>query len=296
VLGVWVTVLIVGVTLLVLLWGGGTFLQAYFYTEPSAGLFWRAPAAAAALTLFYALWCLLDYSAEGARPGYLPYDTIFRFSADEAKGTKPVERLWAVKKTGPKEEKVRYKRFPELSSGGRGGYRYYQELADGTKGRPWSPTGVVALLVPEEGEEIRYELVKSDSVYRRFVSPDGWTIIEYDDGPTGQPTAFRTGLWLVNLLLNLVHLGLWFVCLWLLMRFQWGHALGLGFVMWLVMTLLVVPMMLVQAGDAAREAAGLQRPAGSSLQPPRLTVRRDLSARESMNREARAISRTPGCA
>src|SRR4051812_24069436 len=80
VLGVWVTVLIVGVTLFALLWGGALFLQGYFYTEPAAGLSWRAPAAAGALTLFYGLWCVLDYGATGASRTNLPYDTVFRFS------------------------------------------------------------------------------------------------------------------------------------------------------------------------------------------------------------------------
>ncbi len=196
------------------------------------------------------------------RPRYLPYDTLFRFSAEETKPTKdnkPVERLVAEKKS---KERVRYKRYPELQASGRGGYRYYRELADGSKGEPWRDTGVVALIVPEEEGEVRYELVKSeDTGARRFVSPDGWTILEYETGPTGEPVAFRTGLWLVNLFLNFFHLALWFVCLWLLMRFQWGHALGLGFVMWLVMTLLVLPMMLVQTGDAARQSAGSQRAA-----------------------------------
>jgi hypothetical protein len=269
VLGVWVTVLIVGVPLLAVLWSGTVFVQGYFYTEASTAIFWQAPVAAVVLTLFYSLWCLLDYNAPGARRGYLPYDTIFRFSAEETKGTKPVPRLVAIKKSG---EKIRYKRHT-VFEGGRTTYRYYQEFADGSKGLPWSGSGVVALLVPEDNEEVRYEPAKSDEgTYPRFVSPDGWTMMVYDDGPTGEPVKFLTGLWLVNLLLNFGHLALWFLCLWLLLRFQWGHALGLGFVMWLVMTL-VLPVMLDRAGDAAQESRRTQRQTSAHHESPRVATR-----------------------
>ena len=58
VLGVWITLLIVGVPLLAVLWSGTVFLQSYFYTEASTAIFWQAPLAAVVLTLFYGLWCL----------------------------------------------------------------------------------------------------------------------------------------------------------------------------------------------------------------------------------------------
>jgi hypothetical protein len=248
VLGVWVTVLIVGVTLLVLLWGGGTFVQAYFYTEPSSGMFWQAPAAAASLTLFYALWCLLDYGTTSPRSPDLPYDTIFRFSNLDKKGTEAARRLSAVLKDGTR---IPYTRYGEI---------YHRELSGGGQGEKWPFGKAVAIEILEEGETVRYALTPSEQQeYRAFVSPDGWTIKEYSTGPTGRPEAYRSGLWLANMLLNGFHFGLWFVCLWLLMRFQLGHALGLAFVMWLLMTLLVVPMMLARAGDAGREAAGPQR-------------------------------------
>ena len=51
----------------------------------------------------------------------------------------------------------------------------------------------------------------------------------------------------------LTHRLLWFVGLWVLMRFQWGHALGLAFVMWLTVTLVILPMLLDTAGTVAME-------------------------------------------
>jgi hypothetical protein len=36
------------------------------------------------------------------------------------------------------------------------------------------------------------------------------------------------------------------------LRFQWAHALGLAFVIWLVMTLLVLPMLLAYAAEVSQ--------------------------------------------
>jgi hypothetical protein len=74
----------------------------------------------------------------------------------------------------------------------------------------------------------------------------------------GQIGSFRWGAFFGNLLLNVLHLGVWFAVLWLLLRFQWPHALGLAVVFWLVMTLAVVPQIL----DHARSVS--QKPAATS--------------------------------
>ena len=84
-------------------------------------------------------------------------------------------------------------------------------------------------------------------MYNRFVTADGWVMTVFETGPTGRPSKFRFGRFFVNMLLNFLHLAIWFVCLWLLLRFQWAHALGLALAIWLVMTLFVVPQLLTQA-------------------------------------------------
>ena len=56
---------------------------------------------------------------------------------------------------------------------------------------------------------------------------------------------------LMTFLLNFLHLGVWFVCLWLLLRFQWSHALGLAIVFCLAMTLVVLPMLFTRTERAA---------------------------------------------
>jgi hypothetical protein len=257
VLSVWITLLIVGVTLMVILWAGTAFLQGYFYTEVSSSIFWQAPAAAAALTLFYALWCLLNYNAAESRPGFLPYDTIFRFSQVEYKAKEPPLKIWVL--TKGKTEKVLFELIKRADPVIGTTYEYQHKRVGGNL--RW-PRDVVALIVPEDGQDVRYDPEPAgEGANRRFVSPDGWAIVEYETGPAHPPEKARFGLWLVNVFLNLFHFGLWFVCLWLLLRFQWGHAFGLAIVMWLVMTVFAVPMMLVQTGDAAQEARRRQRTA-----------------------------------
>jgi hypothetical protein len=50
----------------------------------------------------------------------------------------------------------------------------------------------------------------------------------------------------MGLLLNFGFLVVWFLCFWLLLDFQWSHALGLAFGAWLI-CLFVLPMILTEA-------------------------------------------------
>jgi hypothetical protein len=181
----------------------------------------------------------------------LPYDTIFSFKPRVDKYKNPVNELWVVKK-GVKEP-VHYK----VKKVYRGGI-FTSEYVEGDSGRAYSPSGVEEIIIKEDGAKIRFLPAPppAGAGYREFVDDDGWTIREYpQSGPTGLPEAFRWSRFLANILLNLLHLVLWFVCLWVLVRFQWSHALGLALVMWLVMTLAVLPMMFEQAGRRAQEAS-----------------------------------------
>jgi hypothetical protein len=60
----------------------------------------------------------------------------------------------------------------------------------------------------------------------------------------GRVSTPKRGLLFGNLLLNGLHFVAWFLCLWLLLRFQWSHALGLAIPLWLALSLSVVPFLL----------------------------------------------------
>jgi hypothetical protein len=256
VLGLLIVLVVIGVTVSVLLWVGTAFLQGYLYTEPSSDTYWQAPAAGAVVTLFLLVWCLINVNAAHDQgPGFEPYDTLFRFSAVEEYDKRPVDKIWVVRAGARDPQPYESHRTVQ-------GYEYVDVI---TKKPLGSLAGVQAILmedgsgkIGEKGEKTRFELNKdSDRGNSRFVSAQGWAMGENN---LGQPSIFRSGLLVANLLLNFLHFAVWFLCLWLLLRFQWGHALGLAIVIWLVMTLIVLPSLMSRTGEIAREP-----PAASSV-------------------------------
>jgi hypothetical protein len=245
------TFLLAGAALTVVLWVTTLFLQGYYYTQPTQGIVWQAPSAGFALALFLTFWCILLVNSTVTNVQDLPYDTIFSFKPRVDKFKEPVKDLWVVKK-GVKEP-VHYK----VKKSYRGGI-VTSEYVEAQSGRAYSPSGVEEIIIKEDGQDVRYlpVPVTKGAAYREFVDENGWTIREYPQGgPTGMPEAFRWSRFLANIFLNFLHLALWFVCLWVLLRFQWSHALGLAAIMWLVMTLAVLPMIFERAGIEARGQA-----------------------------------------
>jgi hypothetical protein len=243
VLNLWLLLLVATVSIIVFLWIGTLFLQGYIYTEPTPGLFWQAPVAGLVVGGFLAFWCMVVANSADANPEDIPYDTLFRFSPRVEMVKEPVKELWAVKKN---DEKVRYTRH-------RIDQRRYEYKDTTLLQRPWNATGVKAIELEHGGEKYRFDLTISESgAYPRFVNNKGWSMPAFESGPTGIPTTFRTSRFLANLFFNFLHLGLWFACLWLVLQFQWSHALGLGFCLWLLFTLALMPMMLSYAAEVAQ--------------------------------------------
>jgi hypothetical protein len=255
------------VSLIVVIWGGTVFFQGYIYTEPTPGVFWQAPALAALLTFGFTIWCLSIALSSGASATNIPINTIFRFTPKEDMLRRPAPRLWAIKadrkKTGPDKDG---ESVPYIS------HRIYDKLnsekfqyKDTIDQHPWHGQGVIAIeLQPTnedpakmrfnrvESEAGRFDLVDSKRAqYAQFASDDGWVITEYEEGPTGLPVRFRWSRFFWNIFFNFAHLVAWFIGLWLLLRYQWAHALGLAVVMWLIVTLLVLPMILGYAGQVS---------------------------------------------
>jgi len=240
-----------GAVIALLMWLGGAFLQGYFYTEPNPQLYWQAPTAGLVMGAFFAFWCMLDLGA-GTPP---PVDVLQRFTARQDKYADPAREIVAVKKDGTK---VKYRLQREAD---RLGVRTnYKDSAD----RYWPrfAPGVVAVEIPEDGKTVRYESEPADTgAYRRFVNSEGWFIVEYEGGPTGIPEISRTGRLLANLTLNALHLVFWFLVLWLLMRFQWPHALGFAVCLWGLCTLMILPILIDAAAQrTTRSTAAFTAP------------------------------------
>lgn len=217
------------------------FFQSYIYTQPTPGLAWRAPAAAAVLATFYTIWCF-GITRSDASVGNIPYDTVLRFSPKVDLFAEPALKIWAVRADGTR---TLYKRR-------KGDDLRFEYVDERNKG--YNSGSVVAFEVEDKGTSLRLDRAPADdSGYRTFVSADGWVMQEFESGPTGIPSQSRWGRFLGNLFLNLLHAGLWFVCLWLLLQFRFNDALGFAAVLWLVATVMLVPPLLDQSASIAAE-------------------------------------------
>jgi hypothetical protein len=245
VLSLILVLLLVWFVLTVLLAAWTLWFQGYIYSQPVGEMYWRAPAAGTALFLFLCLWAALDYRAPGR------YRTLFEFSGREDR--KPYEELRIPGQGGSEDL---YKLKPSAR-----GHAYHKDKSD--KPLPSRPDKIIVVegdrhyvFEPERDADGHFKEERGQLHYR-----DKQSGLEMVEGQLGQVSLYHTGWLVVDLLLNLVHLALWWVCLWLLLRFQWSHALGMAVVFWAVMTLCVVPMVLHCADEAAepRAAARAER-------------------------------------
>jgi hypothetical protein len=232
--------LIFGITLGVILFAGGLFIQGYIYTEPSPNLPWTAPVAGAVLFFFYAMWCLV-VALGMTNPNETPYHVVWQFSPNVSRLGEPAKELTAVRKGGKTDQYV-LKKTVYIRGMARPAYR--SKLTD----QPWNDSGVEAVVLKLDDGEVRFDLVsekrREQGANREFISSDGWVMKDFGDGPTGLPVKFRFFRLMLFFFLHAFHLALWFACLWLLMRFQWSHALAGAFVIWLAFTVIVLPMLL----------------------------------------------------
>lgn len=214
------------------------------YSAPAEGLPWRAPLAGLIAGGFLAGWCALERFYPGL------YDTPLAFSPVEAK---EFPKLTTERKgdTG-----VRIEEYTR----GRGdrGRPVYRD-ADG---RPWARVTdrgmALAVVVDDQGTSRRFDAeMNPDGTYRieegrplRFV--DAATGEAMTENDLGTVRATRWSLLLGNVFLALAHLLVWWLCFGLVLNYQWGHALGLAVVLWLVMTFGVWPVL---KGQVPKETA-----------------------------------------
>jgi hypothetical protein len=252
-LTVLVTLLIVALALVLLLWVGTLWAQGYFYDSPTPGLAWRAPAAAGALVLFLLLWTLIEFR----RPNTT--DTIFRFSTAQATD---FDRFVSVRLSEEgKEEEIPFEKH------GLGSGRF--EFRD-QNGKVWSrsSSGMMVAIILEEKEPGGSEKVRhrfnaqrdKDGKFAPKGSPGMQQSLRYTEeggdrfiveDELGKAFSFRRSRLLLNIVINGLHFVVWFLVLWLLLHFQWPHALGFALVCWAVLTLALLPYLFGRARDAA---------------------------------------------
>jgi hypothetical protein len=228
-------VLVTGLAVAGLLYVWTAWFQGYIYSEPAEQLYWRAPAAGGALGLFLLVWVLLDYRWPGS------VQVLTQFSSSDT--TKPYPKLKVYDNDLGKDvvylskpvggDKVEYWTAPPNS----------QKL----KGEPEK----ITLLTDKDEEVGVFEKQKAETgSYTQYRDKSGRTMSAFS---LGQVTTFQTWRVVATVLVNLLYGGVWFVGLWLLLRFQWTHALIQAVVAWIVTLLFVVAPLL---SYAERLAAG----------------------------------------
>ncbi len=233
-------VLVVFAVLSLLLAAWTLFFQGYIYSEPAEAIYWRAPAAAAALTLFLTLWITLDYRSVENPTDEGRYRPLHELSARE------IERFPKLTiPTQDRRQKVAYT------------WRGNQYVNKEGRRLPERPLEIIA--TDNEGQEHIFR-PKTDEKGNFKAEENGRLRYYEEDNPNRYMEEDYPGLitiyhysWLVmGLLLNFGFFVVWFLCFWLLLRFQWSHALGLAFGAWLI-SLFVLPMLLTQAEKVRKE-------------------------------------------
>jgi len=215
------------------------FFQGYIYSEPVSAIYWRAPAAAAALTLFLCFWIVLDYRSIEKRDEEGRYQPLL-FSYKE---TETYQHLWIVNSDG-KEEHYERRGNEYVRKDGRrlptpGNKIIASHEVNGDKHVFEAERDVKGNFKVEKNQTLRYYDKDNKSRYM-------------DNSSIGQVSISHFSWLVMTLILHFGFLIVWFLSLWLLLRFQWAHALGLAVAFWLVM-LFILPMILTKAENVRKE-------------------------------------------
>jgi len=245
------------------LWAGTLFLQGYIYSEPVEQLYWRAPVCGLVVAVFIACWCWLDYRNPTR------YGALFDVSARD---TERFDKFWSMKNG---KEIL----FSERKDA-RGRIDYFDK--DGKRWTRSDSDGIMEAVIIEDkdGQKARFNAeLTADGKFKieqgeplRYLEADGKHRV-MTDNYIGQISEWRVGFLVANLFLNVLHGIVWFLCLWLLLRFQWGHAFGLALVLWLTLTFFL-PTLFKKTEDLAKQKASASPTSMLEQTPDRTTVLR----------------------
>lgn len=222
---------------ILLLWGGGMLAQGWLYQAPADRLPIRAAACGTLMAAYLTVWTALDRSTPGK------YETLFDFTTQEVTS---IDAFESVMKGASGDEKI----VPFKKKPGTGGAT--RDFVD-DKGQPWikntSERMTVAILVREKdkSEPTRFKAnldekgnFPRDLADLRYTDDSGRTLTA---DALGHIYRRKTGVLFANLFLNFLHLALWAVALWLGMRFNWWHGVGLALAIWVFLMVAVQPLL-----------------------------------------------------
>lgn len=245
---------LVGVTAagFALFWGLTLFIQRYLYNEPADKLPLRAAVAGLALGCFFGFWVYVNTRADGENK----YGVIHQFSPNDRSA--PIAKFQAVRKypNAKREETVAFERQPV------GAGQHYKS-ADGKDFALNTPDYLtIALLVDDAGKPVRYEAVLQNDAYvgekYEFKEKDGGRVVEWSRPfDAAEPLSIVSpsgGTVFLALLLNVLHLVIWFAIFWPVLKFNVGHAILLAVVFCAMSTVLLMPL-LFEANKVAKTPA-----------------------------------------
>jgi hypothetical protein len=246
---------VVTVLLVVLIWvvlmgffAAWTFwFQGYLYTQPVEQLYWRAPAAGSAITFFLIIWITIDYRAVKNDPkAHSPYAPIGYTWSPPQTNIAPFQTLFVPPENNPKGEPKEYTRTKAAS--GPDEYRHGQERIPGRPAKVIiDENGEKSVFEPDRDEKGHFKTGKGLPLYYR--DDKGRVLEEITFNPV---QSYRVGPMILGLFLNAMFFLVWFICMWLLLRYQLWHAIGLTVAMSAVMLLFVITPVMSYAEKGAR--------------------------------------------
>lgn len=228
-----VKLLLVYFGLAALAWIFAQFVHNYFYTGAPRTVNWRAPTAAGVIWL---LGLAAPVALKGESSGWpVSFNDLFLFTA----GKTEAEFAEFTIPSGEGRRGTVYKRTRVARGVAGEGWEYRDDTG---KPMPLAPS---VLLAREGDKAVRFEIVKDDKGFidrgadpnnprpARWKDEDGRVMTETNFGrivPSGG------GATVFHLFAIVVNWAVWFLCIWLLLMFQWPHALGFSIPIWLVWT------------------------------------------------------------
>jgi hypothetical protein len=233
-LGVLLVLLLIAFGVAVLVAAGTAVIQGYLYTQPVQGIAWRSAVTGLAVGLFFGGWCWLESRSPGV------YGSILDFSPQQMT---VFPEFWSERTGDRGKQEILYRQGHDAR-----GRSVYLDADNQIWQRSSSNGMMTAIIVEESGEKHRFEaeltsqgtFKTDDAGAAHYVEQNGRRVMT--DGEIGRITTTRYGVLFGNLALNFAHLLVWWLCLWLLMEFDWWHALGMAVALWLAFGLALWPV------------------------------------------------------